>query len=51
MGGVEVIVPPLCEVPASEFLMGSDPRQDKDARGQEKPQHRVTLADYQIRAC
>jgi formylglycine-generating enzyme required for sulfatase activity len=48
VGGVEIIVPPLCDVPAGEFLMGSDPTQDVDARPEEQPQHRVTLDAFQI---
>jgi formylglycine-generating enzyme required for sulfatase activity len=47
-GGAQVILPPLCEVPAGEFLMGSDPRQDTEADDREQPQHRVALAAYQI---
>jgi formylglycine-generating enzyme required for sulfatase activity len=48
--GVEVIVPPLCDVPAGEFFMGSDPKRDKAAYDweDEKPQHGVTLAMFQI---
>lgn len=46
--GVEVIVPPVCNVPAGDFLMGSDPRRDPGARDLELPQHRVTLSGYQI---
>jgi formylglycine-generating enzyme required for sulfatase activity len=38
----------LIRVPAGEFLMGSDSAIDKDARENEQPQHRVTLADYYI---
>jgi formylglycine-generating enzyme required for sulfatase activity len=48
LGGVEVIVPPLCDVAAGEFLMGSDPKQDSQAQQNEQAQHRVTLAAYQI---
>jgi formylglycine-generating enzyme required for sulfatase activity len=48
LGGVEVVVPPLCEVPAGAFLMGSDPAQDQDAAEHEMPQHWVTLAAYEI---
>jgi formylglycine-generating enzyme required for sulfatase activity len=47
-GGTEVIVPPLCEVPAGPFLMGSDPNKDKDAQEDEQPQHRVTVEAFQI---
>lgn len=35
-------------IPAGEFLMGSDPKKDRDARSDEQPQHRVYLAEYQI---
>ena len=42
------IVPPMCDVPAGLFLMGSDPSKDKVAREDEQPQHSVTLAAYQI---
>jgi formylglycine-generating enzyme required for sulfatase activity len=45
---VEVIEPPLCEVPSGEFLMGSDPQRIRGAHDNEKPQHRVTLAAFQI---
>src|SRR5579875_749568 len=48
INGMEVITPPLCNVPAGPFLMGSDKRHDKDARDDEQPQHTVTLAAYQI---
>jgi len=48
VGGVEVILPPLCDVPTGEFLMGSDPKKDGNAYDSEKPQHRVTLAGFQI---
>jgi formylglycine-generating enzyme required for sulfatase activity len=48
INGVDVILPPLCEVSAGEFLMGSDPKQDAGAQQNEQPQHRVTLAVYHI---
>ena len=35
-------------IPAGEFLMGSDPAVDKDARDNEQPQHRVHLPDFYI---
>jgi formylglycine-generating enzyme required for sulfatase activity len=47
-GGVQVILPPLCEVPAGEFLMGSDPSLDQDATENERSRHWVTLAAYRI---
>ena len=45
---VEVIVPPVCDIPAGPFLMGSDPKLDSGAYDTEKPQHQVTLAAFQI---
>lgn len=38
----------LVRVPAGEFLMGSDPARDKDARPDEQPQHRVYLSEFHI---
>ncbi len=38
----------LVRIPAGEFLMGSDPAVDKDARGDEQSQHRVYLPDFYI---
>lgn len=46
--GVEVIIPPLCEVPAGEFLMGSNPAKDRKALDEEKPEHRVRIPTFQI---
>ena len=48
IGDVEVILPPLCDVAAGAFLMGSDPLQDTWAKDNETPQHWVTLPAYQI---
>ncbi len=48
LGGVEVILPPLCDVPAGVFLMGSDSKQDADAQANEQPPHKVLLPDFQI---
>ncbi|HEY7834579.1 MAG TPA: SUMF1/EgtB/PvdO family nonheme iron enzyme [Ktedonobacterales bacterium] len=45
---VEVILPPLCAVPAGPFLMGSDPKQDRDTQDREKPRHEVQVAAFQI---
>jgi len=42
--GVEAIVPPLCDIPAGPFLMGSSSQEDYAAQ----PQHTVALAAYQI---
>ncbi len=38
----------LVKIPAGEFLMGSDPKIDKDAQGDEQPQHPLYLPDYYI---
>jgi formylglycine-generating enzyme required for sulfatase activity len=35
-------------IPAGEFPMGSDPEQDKGARDNEQPQHRLYLPDYYL---
>jgi formylglycine-generating enzyme required for sulfatase activity len=35
-------------VPAGEFLMGSDPAKDKNARKDEQPQHRVYVSEFYI---
>jgi formylglycine-generating enzyme required for sulfatase activity len=35
-------------VPAGEFLMGSDPARDEDARDNEQPQHRVHVSEFYI---
>ncbi|MBN1877349.1 MAG: SUMF1/EgtB/PvdO family nonheme iron enzyme [Anaerolineae bacterium] len=40
--------PELVFIPAGEFLMGSDPQRDKQARGNEQSQHTVYLPDYYI---
>jgi formylglycine-generating enzyme required for sulfatase activity len=37
--------PEMILIPAGEFLMGSDPRQDKDACDVEQPQHTLYLPD------
>ncbi|MCB9098184.1 MAG: SUMF1/EgtB/PvdO family nonheme iron enzyme [Anaerolineales bacterium] len=38
----------LIRIPAGDFLMGSDPKKDKDAQENEQPQHRLHLPDYFI---
>jgi formylglycine-generating enzyme required for sulfatase activity len=48
LNGAEVILPPVCDVPAGPFLMGSDPAKDKEAPDNEQPQHWMTLGAYQI---
>ncbi len=43
-----IILPPLCDIPAGPFLMGSDKRRDSQAYDDELPQGAVTLAAFQI---
>ncbi|HXV44695.1 MAG TPA: SUMF1/EgtB/PvdO family nonheme iron enzyme, partial [Anaerolineae bacterium] len=38
----------LVRVPAGEFLMGSDPKKDKNASKDEQPQHRVHISEFYI---
>lgn len=38
----------LVRVPAGEFLMGSDPAKDKNARPEEQPQHCVYASEFYI---
>ncbi len=40
--------PELILIPAGKFLMGSDPKRDKQARDNEQPQHSLYLPDYYI---
>lgn len=40
--------PELIKIPAGEFLMGSDPKRDKDARDDELPLHRVYTSEFYI---
>jgi formylglycine-generating enzyme required for sulfatase activity len=40
--------PEMVLIPAGQFLMGSDPSVDKDARGNEQPQHTLHLPDYYL---
>jgi formylglycine-generating enzyme required for sulfatase activity len=40
--------PEIILIPAGEFLMGSDPTKDKDARDDEQPQHTLYLPDYYL---
>jgi formylglycine-generating enzyme required for sulfatase activity len=44
----EIILPPLCDVPAGPCLMGSDPNKDKHAQKFEQPHQWVTLGAFQI---
>ncbi len=48
-GSVKVILPPVVNIPAGPFLMGSDPAKDPDAIGNEEPQSLITIASaFQI---
>jgi formylglycine-generating enzyme required for sulfatase activity len=47
-GDVEVILPPLCQIAAGPFLMGSDQRRDPQAQANELPKHTVSLGAFQI---
>jgi formylglycine-generating enzyme required for sulfatase activity len=40
--------PETLRVPAGQFLMGSDPKKDKDAEDDEQPQHTLDLPAYRI---
>jgi len=40
--------PEIILIPAGDFLMGTDPAKDKDARDDEQPQHTLHLPDYYI---
>lgn len=40
--------PEMILIPVGEFLMGSDPKQDKAAYSNEQPQHTLYLPDYSI---
>jgi formylglycine-generating enzyme required for sulfatase activity len=40
--------PKMIPIPAGEFLMGSDPKQDQRAEDREQPQHTLYLPDYYL---
>ena len=48
IGGVELILPPVCPVPAGVFTMGSDKSRDKQARDKEMPQYPVEVDAFAI---
>ncbi|HLY31696.1 MAG TPA: SUMF1/EgtB/PvdO family nonheme iron enzyme [Ktedonobacterales bacterium] len=48
LDGVEVITPPVCDVPAGSFPMGSDKRRDSQAFDDELPQKPIEVAAFQI---
>jgi formylglycine-generating enzyme required for sulfatase activity len=44
----ELFEPEMILIPAGEFLMGSDPKKDKDTYEWEQPQHTLYLPDYYL---
>jgi formylglycine-generating enzyme required for sulfatase activity len=42
------VIPPICDVPAGPFLMGSDKDHDPGAAENELPQHEVFVSTFQI---
>ncbi|HLY30444.1 MAG TPA: SUMF1/EgtB/PvdO family nonheme iron enzyme [Ktedonobacterales bacterium] len=46
--GVEAITPPLCDVPAGSFPMGSSKQRDKQAANDELPQKDMFVRAFQI---
>lgn len=46
--GVEVIIPPVCQIPEGWFKMGSDPARDSYADPELEPQWDVWLPSYEI---
>ena len=42
------VLPPVCEIPAGPFLMGSDKRRDPHALKDERPQQEIILPTFQI---
>jgi formylglycine-generating enzyme required for sulfatase activity len=48
VSGVEVIVPPVCDVPSGTFTMGSDKQHDPHAYENEIPQYDIFVPAFQI---
>jgi toxoflavin biosynthesis protein ToxD len=48
INGIEVILPPVCPVPAGPFLIGSAPARDEAADSNELPQHLVEVPAFAI---
>jgi len=46
--GIEALLPPVCAVPAGEFLMGRDPLRDLPDRRDFEPQHAVWVEAFSI---
>ena len=47
-GGMEYILPPVCEAPAGSFLMGCDPKADRQAQRNEPAHTLIALHAFQI---
>ncbi len=45
---IPYLLPPLCTIPEGDFLMGSNPIVDEQAKPDEYPQHSVWLPTYRI---
>jgi formylglycine-generating enzyme required for sulfatase activity/nucleoside phosphorylase len=48
INGVEIILPPIVNIPAGPFIMGSDKRQDSQAFDNEMPRQTVVLETFEI---
>ncbi len=48
VGGVELVLPPLCPVPAGIFTMGSDKARDKEVDDDETSQYPVAVGAFAI---
>src|SRR5262249_22984879 len=48
VNSVEVILPPLCDVPAGPFTMGSDKARDQEAYDNETPECLIEVGTFQI---
>jgi toxoflavin biosynthesis protein ToxD len=48
INGIEIILPPLCSVPAGPFTMGSDKARDSQASDDETPQYMIEVGAFQI---
>ncbi len=48
IGGVEIILPPLCDIPAGEFVRGSNPKGGEQRSDDEESPHLMVLPGFQI---
>lgn len=46
--GIEVLVPPVCPIPAGDCVLGEDSSAESDARRNEHPAHTVSLPGFYI---